>query len=249
VSANVVTKREIVTCTNRVADAFTITRSADYCPVSDAATTQTNTAQSFLTGDIISHRMTAKVVDDLNAELVRLEADKLNVTDYQNGTKVYAASSGGTDAYAITLSPALGAYATGQSFLFQADVGNTGTASLNINGLGAKTILKLHDTALVTGDIEAGQIVQVAYDGTNFQMNSQISSIPTIDINGQTTKSSLEDDDQLIIYDTTGGANKKIAGDILKSQNNIGKLFTLNENMTAGDVAWVDETGKINTFD
>ena len=88
----------------------------------------------------------------------------------------YAASSVGTDAYAITLTPGPTAYAAGQEFRFKADAANTGGATLNVNGLGAKTILKQNDQALATGDIEAGQIVTVVYDGTNFQMQSQVAS-------------------------------------------------------------------------
>lgn len=76
--SSVVTKREIVKVTNRVADAFTIVRSADYCLLGDTATTQTNTAQSFLSGDTISERLTATVIDDLNAELARLETAKID---------------------------------------------------------------------------------------------------------------------------------------------------------------------------
>jgi len=96
----------------------------------------------------------------------------------QNGTYIYAADSVGTDAYAITLAPAPAAYAAGQAFNFKAGTANTGAATLNVNGLGAKTILKQNDTALATGDIEAGQIVTVVYDGTNFQMLSQLASTP-----------------------------------------------------------------------
>lgn len=53
----------------------------------------------------------------------------------------------------------------------------------------------------------------------------------------------------MIIFDTTAGANKSITGEIVKSPNNQEKLFTLNENMNAGDVAYLDYTGEINTWD
>lgn len=72
-----VTKREIVKVTNRSTDAFTIVRSAGYCPADYSATTQTNTAFSFDTGDTIKLKATAEDLDDINAELVRLEAEKL----------------------------------------------------------------------------------------------------------------------------------------------------------------------------
>lgn len=90
----------------------------------------------------------------------------------------FAADSVGTDAYAITLVPAIAAYATGQVFHFTAGTANTGAATLNVNARGAKTIKKLRDQDLATGDIEAGQIVTVAYDGTNFQMQSQVALAP-----------------------------------------------------------------------
>lgn len=84
----------------------------------------------------------------------------------------YAASSGGTDTYAISVTPAPTAYVTGQVFRVKADVANTGAATLNVNSLGAKTIKKSYNSDLVTGDILASQIFEVIYDGTNFQLIS-----------------------------------------------------------------------------
>lgn len=116
--------------------------------MSDTATAQTNTAQSFDAGDTISVRFTGEIIDDINTEIARIETEKLSISDYQNGTKVYAATSTGTDAYAITLDPPLTSYALGQTFKFMTDVANTGPATLNVNGLGAKTIKKLRDQDL-----------------------------------------------------------------------------------------------------
>ena len=88
----------------------------------------------------------------------------------------YAADAGASDTYAVTITPGPSAYAVGQVFYFKANTINTGAATLNVNSLGEKTIKKLHDQDLANGDIEAGQIVMVAYDGTNFQMLSQIAN-------------------------------------------------------------------------
>lgn len=98
----------------------------------------------------------------------------VTISYIQAGTLIYAADGGATDSYAITLSPVPAAYVVGMTVNFKANTANTGTASLNVNGLGAITILKSHDQTLATGDIEAGQIVNVVYDGTNFQMQSQV---------------------------------------------------------------------------
>lgn len=97
-------------------------------------------------------------------------------SDIQNASYIYAADSGGSDAYAITLSPAITAYVTGQIFLFKANTANTGAATLNVNGIGAKTIKKNKDQTLADGDIKAGALVLVQYDGTDLQMLSQISN-------------------------------------------------------------------------
>lgn len=94
----------------------------------------------------------------------------------QNSSYVYAADAGSNDTYVITLSPAPSAYATGQVFHFKANTANTGACTLNVNSLGAKTIKKNNDQDLADNDIEAGQIVSVVYDGTNFQMQSQVAN-------------------------------------------------------------------------
>ncbi len=80
----------------------------------------------------------------------------------------YAADAGSTDDYAITLAPALAAYQTGIEIRFKAATANTGAATLNVNGLGAKTIVKAVSTTLANNDILANMYCVVVYDGTNF---------------------------------------------------------------------------------
>lgn len=92
----------------------------------------------------------------------------------QDSKYVYAADGEASDTYVITLTPAPSAYAAGQVFHFKANTANTGAATLNVNSLGAKTILKNGDQALGNNDIKSGQVVTVVYDGTQFQMQSQI---------------------------------------------------------------------------
>lgn len=82
----------------------------------------------------------------------------------------YAVDSVGTDSYAVTLTTPPAAYATGQTYLFKAGTVNTGAATLNVNGLGAKTIKDRLGNDLSDGDIASGQVVLVIYDGTNMRM-------------------------------------------------------------------------------
>jgi hypothetical protein len=51
---------------------------------------------------------------------------------------------------------------------------NNASASLNVNGLGNRTIKKNFDTNLAANDIKNGQMVSVIYDGSSFQMLSQL---------------------------------------------------------------------------
>ena len=65
----------------------------------------------------------------------------------------------------------------GLTVTFLANTANTGGATLEITSVGdLDAILKQHDVVLADNDIEAGQIVVVVFDGTNWQMVSQIAN-------------------------------------------------------------------------
>jgi len=111
-------------------------------------------------------------------------------TQVTNAIQNYAVDSGAADVYVVTLAPIPSALTDGQFIRFRATNANTGSSTLNVNGLGAKTIKKQHDQNLVSGDIEAIQSVIVQYDssGDVYQMVSQLASTPiTVDIQTFTT--------------------------------------------------------------
>ena len=78
--------------------------------------------------------------------------------------------SGTANTYVITLATAPTVYAKYQTFKFIAKTANSGASTLNVNGLGAKSLVKDVNVPLATGDILAGQIITAIYDGTNFQI-------------------------------------------------------------------------------
>jgi hypothetical protein len=89
----------------------------------------------------------------------------------------YAADTGATNAYVTTPSPAPSAYVTGAQYRFKAASANTGACTINISGLGAKSIVKAAGgitTALVANDILSGQMCILIYDGTNMQIVSTL---------------------------------------------------------------------------
>lgn len=92
----------------------------------------------------------------------------------QQSAEIYAADSGAADAYVVTLSPALLAYTDGTRIVFKAANANTGASTVNVNALGAIAIKKEFNQALAANDILAGQIISGVYDGTNFQMETNV---------------------------------------------------------------------------
>jgi hypothetical protein len=125
------------------------------------------------------------VIYDADSDTMMLQTAVANPQLSQTGKEIYAASSAGSDTYAITLTPAPSAYVDGLVVNFKVDVANTGAATVNVNGLGAVTIKKHHDQDLETGDIEANQIVTVVYNSSTakFQMISQTAVKPLATIN------------------------------------------------------------------
>lgn len=89
-----------------------------------------------------------------------------NLETYNNTILV---DMGAVNAYVITPSPAITAYASGQTFSFIPTTLNTAASTLNVNGLGAKSI-QYGGQALTAQFLSSGLIAQVKYDGTNFQL-------------------------------------------------------------------------------
>lgn len=97
------------------------------------------------------------------------------VSQVQDSSYLNAGSSGGSsNAYTVTLSPAISAYAAGQKITFLANHTNTGASTLNVNSVGATAIVKgFSSTALAANDIQGGEPVTVMYDsggGGRFRM-------------------------------------------------------------------------------
>jgi len=88
------------------------------------------------------------------------------------------ASTGSSNAYVVTQTPAISSYRTGQLYGFIANFANTGTATVDF-GPGAITIKKNYNTNLAANDIKSGQAVVGYYDGASFQMTSQLGNAST----------------------------------------------------------------------
>lgn len=90
----------------------------------------------------------------------------------QNSSSVTLSSVLGTDSISASATPTLTAYGVGQTFRFVAAGANAGAVTINIDSVGTKSITKQGNVALEAGDIISGSVVQITYDGTQFQLVS-----------------------------------------------------------------------------
>lgn len=97
--------------------------------------------------------------------------DALIVNAIQQNSYAYSADTGSANAYVVSFSPSPTIVA-GSRFYFKAAHANTGASTLAVNGASAKAITKNGATALAGAEIAANQIVQVVFDGTQYQLIS-----------------------------------------------------------------------------
>jgi hypothetical protein len=88
--------------------------------------------------------------------------------DMQSGAPNYCRSTTGNDTYVCALTPTLTAYTRGGCLVLDADTANTLTATIDVDTLGAKSILNRAGAALSTGDITANKPITLCYDGTQY---------------------------------------------------------------------------------
>lgn len=91
----------------------------------------------------------------------------LSWTSVAGNSVPVCSSSDLTDAYTCTLA-GLAAYSANYCVIFSVVTANTNAATLNINSIGVKSILRYGGSALVTNDILSSAPVLICYDGTQF---------------------------------------------------------------------------------
>lgn len=108
--------------------------------------------------------------------------DVMRVQEVQDNEVCWGGTAGGTaDALTLDFTPNLTAYATGMRIAFKASADNTGSATVNGDGVGAATLKKAGSTNLAAGDIKNGVIYEALYDGTNFQLQGRMANWAELD--------------------------------------------------------------------
>jgi hypothetical protein len=78
-------------------------------------------------------------------------------------------TAAGTNTLTLTYTVAPAAYVRGDCYTFLTQNANTGAVTLNVNSLGAVSIVTNDAQTLQGGEYEAGQMVTVCHDGTYFR--------------------------------------------------------------------------------
>lgn len=168
-----------------------------------------------------------------------LANDAVRVAQLQAGSFSYLAVTG-SDTIVANCTPALTTYTTGNAFNFVVATTNTGAVTINVDGLGAKAVTKSGSTALVAGDLVAGTMVYIVYDGTRFQVvfsnvfdNLNVSGTATfsgaVAISGVTTLKSMKEGTTVSATAATGTVNfDVITQPVVYYTSNASGNWTLN---------------------
>lgn len=91
-----------------------------------------------------------------------------------NQTNAIYTTTGTAIALVLTFAVAPAALVKGARYAFFVSQTNTGAMTLNINGLGAKSILQQDGAALKAGQIVSGSAICVIYDGAAFRLENYV---------------------------------------------------------------------------
>lgn len=93
--------------------------------------------------------------------------DYASLGQLQDGTLRFAVGGGTANAQTLTLAPSITAYTDGMVINFEAGATNTGNTTLNVNAVGAQSVVLPNGSELPAGAITSGRFYTVIYDSTN----------------------------------------------------------------------------------
>lgn len=127
---------------------------------------------TLVTNDIIAGKIYKLTYDGTDFQI---ESNDSVIANVQVSADKYAVASG-TNTYTLTLSPIPTAYVAGNMYNVKFTNTNTGASTINVNGLGAKSIF-YNGVALIAGEIVASTAYSLLYDGTQFHLIGSVGSI------------------------------------------------------------------------
>jgi hypothetical protein len=87
----------------------------------------------------------------------------------QSGLVNWGVDQGSPNDIQITPVVPVSQYTVGLCFVIKVAYGNTSHVTVNVNGIGKAPLIHTDQTPLLSYELRAGQLIEVAYDGTNWQ--------------------------------------------------------------------------------
>lgn len=84
----------------------------------------------------------------------------------------YAITSGLTNTYTVLI-PNVNQYTEGMAMSVKINIQNTGASTINVNGLGAKNIIKANGSLLSGGNLRTNSVYTLRYNGTAFILQGE----------------------------------------------------------------------------
>lgn len=115
----------------------------------------------------------AGAVGNIGTDLIELQGQVATHLAHYTGHVPYVVDSGTANAKVVVLPKNPTSYIDGMAIAFKNAVLNTGAVTINVNGLGAKAIVKSNGNALTSGNLKANSVYTLRYNGTSFFLQGE----------------------------------------------------------------------------
>ncbi|WMJ78514.1 MULTISPECIES: phage tail protein [unclassified Sedimentibacter] len=204
-----------------------------------------------------------EIIDEAIGKLESLKTENksnlvaaVNEVREQNDNLTAYAVASGTNTYTATI-VGITALTEGFSIKIKFTKANTGASTLNINSIGAKSILKGNGNALSSGNIKAGQICNLVYNGLNFQLLGEGGEYGTATVSEVLSGKTIGTDDGLVngTMPNRGAVNQNLTAEAQEYtipqgyHNGLGKIKAVITGLVASVIkAGVTVGGILGTF-
>lgn len=136
--------------------------------IPDASLTQKGKVQlsSKTNGDREDVASTEKALGDVMAATRTVQG----IINNRDG---YGTSTNNGNAYSVTLTPAPVAYVDGLRVTVKINAANTGAVTINVNGLGAKSVLKSNGSVMTSNALRVNSVYSLVYNGLAFILQGE----------------------------------------------------------------------------
>jgi Protein of unknown function (DUF2793) len=122
--------------------------------------------EQLVAGDIATGGIALIVYDGTRFQLLTSAAQFISEASLVH----YGVDTGAANAYVATISPGITQYSPGLLCEIAISHTNTGASTINLNSKGVRNVVRANGAALSAGDLLAGGLALIGYDGTQFQL-------------------------------------------------------------------------------